>query len=362
MVNGAFIKGVLIVATLFTVFWLGMLLEDWRSHRALEYRPVLARGELAQDESTAISIFEKASPSVVFITTLSEVMNPWHRSVSQVPAGTGSGFFWDSKGHIVTNYHVIRDATGAQVRLTDDRVYNASLIGVSPEHDLAVLRVQPGFDVPSPIPVGESNNLVVGQKVYAIGNPFGLDYTLTTGIVSALNRSLNEGDGQTIRELIQTDAAINPGNSGGPLLDSAGRLIGINTAIYSPSGASAGIGFAVPVDTVARVVPRLIRDGRYQLPTLGVSSDTRINALVAARFGVEGVVVLDVANGSVAHTLGLISSRFTQLQAFVLGDVIVSINDAPVKSLNDIGHQLETSPIPESVTIIREGQRKTLRL
>ena len=362
MVNGTFSKGVLIVATLLAVFWLGMRLQDWRSHRALEYRPVLARGELAEDESNAITIFEKASPSVVFITTLSEVMNPWHRSVSQVPAGTGSGFFWDSKGHIVTNYHVIRDAAGAQIRLTDDRVYNASLIGVSPEHDLAVLRVQSGFDVPSPIPVGESNNLVVGQKVYAIGNPFGLDYTLTTGIVSALNRSLNEDGGQTIQELIQTDAAINPGNSGGPLLDSAGRLIGINTAIYSPSGASAGIGFAVPVDTIARVVPRLIRDGRYQLPTLGVSSDTRINALVAARFGVEGVVVLAVANGSVAHTLGLVSSRFTPLQVFVLGDVIVAINDIPVTSLNDIGHQLETSAIPVSVTIIRKGKRETLRL
>jgi S1-C subfamily serine protease len=264
---------VYVLIGLVTVFWLGACWQDWLSHRDLEYRPVTARGELGAEEQNTIEVFQQARASVVFITTLSQIVNPWSRSVFSVPAGTGSGLLWDAKGHIVTNYHVIQRASGAQIRLTDDRTFNATLVGVSPEHDLAVLRVQSTLGAPAPIPLGSSSDLKVGQKVYAIGNPFGLDYTLTTGIVSALDRSIGETSGQTIRGVIQTDAAINPGNSGGPLLDSAGRLIGINTAIYSPSGASAGIGFAVPVDTIASVVPRLIHEGRYGLPDLGSKLD-----------------------------------------------------------------------------------------
>ena len=186
----------------------------------------------------------------------------WTRNVYSVPRGTGSGFVWDDAGDIVTNYHVLQGAAQASVKLADGRSYEAALVGASREHDIAVLRIGVGFKRPPPVPVGTSHDLRVGQKVFAIGNPFGLDWTLTSGIVSALDRSLSgDGDDPAIDHLIQTDAAINPGNSGGPLLDSAGRLIGINTAIYSPSGASAGIGFAVPVDTIMRVVPELIREG-----------------------------------------------------------------------------------------------------
>ena len=223
-----------------------------------EPRVVQARGNLAEDEKSTIELFENSRDSVVFITTRQRVMDAWTRNIFSVPSGNGSGFIWDDHGHIVTNFHVIKGASEATVRLADGRDYKASLVGASPAHDIAVLKIGIGFQRPAPVPLGTSHDLRVGQKVFAIGNPFGLDWTLTTGIVSALDRSLPSGDGRTIDNLIQTDAAINPGNSGGPLLDSAGRLIGINTAIYSPSGASAGIGFAVPVDTVNRVVPQVI--------------------------------------------------------------------------------------------------------
>ena len=225
-------------------------------------RPITPRGELGADERATIEIFERAKGSVVFISTSGLVRDLWTRNVYSVPRGTGSGFVWDDAGDIVTNYHVLQGAAQASVKLADGRSYEAALVGASREHDIAVLRIGVGFKRPPPVPVGTSHDLRVGQKVFAIGNPFGLDWTLTSGIVSALDRSLSgDGDDPAIDHLIQTDAAINPGNSGGPLLDSAGRLIGINTAIYSPSGASAGIGFAVPVDTIMRVVPELIREG-----------------------------------------------------------------------------------------------------
>ena len=353
------INGVLLVYLfigLLAAFWLGSRWQDWLSHRELDYRPIVPRSELGAEEQNTIEVFLRARGSVVFITTLSQVVNPWNRSVFEAPAGTGSGFFWDAKGHIVTNYHVIQRASGAQIRLTDDRTYSASLVGASPEHDLAVLRVQSSLDAPAPIPLGSSGDLRVGQKVYAIGNPFGLDYTLTTGIISALDRSLSEETGQTIRDLIQTDAAINPGNSGGPLLDSAGRLIGINTAIYSPSGASAGIGFAVPVDTIARVVPRLIRDGSYRLPDLGLTTDQRVNKWFASRFERQGVAVLSVSPDSPAALFGLIPARIDSNQSFILGDVLLAIDETPVKSLMDIGHALESHGKAQTLTIFRKGK------
>jgi len=214
-------------------------------------RPVAPRGDLLPDEKATIGLFEKARDSVVFITTREQVRDFWTRNVFSVPRGTGSGFIWDEAGHIVTNFHVIQGASEATVKLADGSDHKASLVGASPAHDVAVLKIVAGRRFPPAVPLGTSHDLRVGQGVYAIGNPFGLDWTLTRGIISALDRSLDGGTGLTIEHLIQTDAAINPGNSGGPLLDSAGRLIGINTAIYSPSGASAGIGFAVPVDTVS---------------------------------------------------------------------------------------------------------------
>lgn len=252
------------------IFW--AIIMVWLFVPAPEFRvapatapptALAARGDLAADEKTTIELFEKSRPSVVFVTTSQLVRDTWTRNVFAIPRGTGSGLIWDDAGHVVTNFHLIAGASEAVITLSDGRNYSAALVGASPEHDLAVLRIGTGRDRPQPLPIGTSGDLKVGQKVFAIGNPFGLDWTLTTGIVSALDRSLlPRRDGPPIEHLIQTDAAINPGNSGGPLLDSAGRLIGINTAIFSPSGASAGIGFAVPVDTVMRVVPGIIGSGQ----------------------------------------------------------------------------------------------------
>jgi S1-C subfamily serine protease len=225
-------------------------------------RAVTPRGDLAEDEKTTIAIFRQASPSVVHITTLALRQDAFSLDLFQIPRGTGSGFVWDQDGHVVTNYHVIQGADAARVTLADQSSWTARLVGAYPDKDLAVLMIDAPKNRLRPIPVGTSHDLQVGQKVFAIGNPFGLDQSLTTGVISALGREIESVTRQTIKDMIQTDAAINPGNSGGPLLDSAGRLIGVNTAIFSPSGAYAGIGFAIPVDEVNRVVPKLIRHGK----------------------------------------------------------------------------------------------------
>jgi len=257
-------------------------------------KPVTPRGDLMQLEKSNIAIFEQAKPSVVYISTLQRVIDYWNMSVLDVPKGTGSGFVWDRFGHIVTNYHVIEGASEAVVTLSNGLGYKATLVGADPSHDLAVLKIKPIPGVMKPVIIGDSDKLRVGQIVYAIGNPFGLDWTMTMGIISALGRVINEESGAKIKGAIQTDAAINPGNSGGPLLDSAGRVIGVNTAIYSPSGASAGIGFAIPINLVNRVVSSLIAYGKYVPPSLGIESDDRINRLLRRRFGIEGVAVLAV--------------------------------------------------------------------
>jgi len=316
-----------------------------------EPRVVTARGELAEDERTTIALFENASPSVVYISTRQKVRDLWTRNVLSVPSGTGSGFVWDDLGHVVTNHHVIKGASEATVRLNDGRSYGAVLVGASPAHDLAVLRIKVAFDRPPPVPIGTSNDLRVGQKVFAIGNPFGLDYTLTSGLVSALDRSLPGEDGSTIEHLIQTDAAINPGNSGGPLLDSAGRLIGINTAIYSPSGAYAGIGFAVPVDTVNRIVPELISRGRYIRPSLGVSVDADINRLVTQRLGVKGVLLLRIEPNSAAERAGLRGTEIDRAGDVVPGDIILSIDGEGIESINDLLNTLDDYRIGDQVNL-----------
>lgn len=295
-------------------------------------REVTPRGELAPDERSTIDIFRRSNPSVVYITTLDKVVNLWTMNVTSVPRGTGSGFIWDENGHVVTNYHVVAGATAAKVRLGNQRSFDAKLVGVSPEHDLAVLQIPVVESRTRPLPLGSSRDLLVGQRVMAIGNPFGLDHTLTTGVISALDRSLEGEGGATIHHLIQTDAAINPGNSGGPLLDSAGRLIGVNTAIYSPSGASAGIGFAVPADTVNRVVPELIAHGRFHRPTLGVRIDERISALATQQLGVAGLLVLEVERGSPAERAGLRGSHLARDGSLLPGDVIQRIDGQMVDS------------------------------
>jgi S1-C subfamily serine protease len=325
---------------------------------AAAQRAVTPRGALAADELAHIDVFKRLSPSVVHITTLATERDFFNRPVQQVPRGTGTGFVWDSAGHIVTNFHVIQEGSGARVTLADQSTWPATLVGAFPDRDLVVLKIAaPAAKLPA-IPLGTSRDLQVGQKVYAIGNPFGLDQTLTTGIVSALNREIDSANQRTIRGVIQTDAAINPGNSGGPLLDSAGRLIGVNTAIYSPSGASAGIGFAIPVDEVNRIVPRLIRDGRITRPALGI---------VAASEGVqralrlpEGVALVQVTPGGPAARAGLQPFSRAHDGSIVGGDVIVAINDEPVKDLNDMLTAMEKRQGGDSVslTVWRNGARR----
>jgi S1-C subfamily serine protease len=325
-------------------------------------RTVPARGDLADDEAATIALFEAARPSVVFISTTTRQVDPFTRNAFAVPRGTGSGFVWDAAGHVVTNAHVIAGASSATVRLADGSSWPAELVGTDPLNDLAVLRIAPDA-LPPPVALGTSADLRVGQKVFAIGNPFGFDFTLTTGIVSALGRELPADRGRSIRGLVQTDAAINPGNSGGPLLDSAGRLIGVNTAIYSPTGGSAGIGFAVPVDTVNRVVPQLIATGRYAPPSLGVLTDPQINAL-AARQGIEGVLVLGIVPGSGAERAGIRPARVAPGGGILPGDVIVGVDGQPVASPDDLAAALETRAVGESaqVALLRDGDALTLEV
>jgi S1-C subfamily serine protease len=321
-------------------------------------RAVAPRGALASDELANIDIFKRVSPSVVHITTLETQRDLFSMNVAEVPRGTGTGFVWDERGHVVTNFHVIQGGSGARVTLSDQSTFPAQLVGAFPDRDLAVLKINaPPAKLP-PIAVGASRDLQVGQRVYAIGNPFGLDQTLTLGIISALNREIDSFNNRTIRGVIQTDAAINPGNSGGPLLDSAGRLIGVNTQIASPSGASAGIGFAIPVDEVNRIVPRLIRDGRFVRPALGVSAGPP--ELTRALSLPKGVVILQVGAGTPAAKAGLQPFRRGGDGAIVQGDVITAINDTPVATLDDMLAALETRAPGDSVTLTlsRGGQTR----
>jgi S1-C subfamily serine protease len=321
-------------------------------------RAITPRGALAADELAHIDLFKRTSASVVHITSLAAQRDMFSTNVQQVPRGTGTGFVWDATGHIVTNFHVIQGANGARVTLADQTTFDATLVGAFPDRDLAVLRIEAPKDKLPPLAVGASRDLVVGQRVYAIGNPFGLDQTLTVGIISALNREIESFNSRTIRGVIQTDAAINPGNSGGPLLDSAGRLIGVNTQIASPSGASAGIGFAIPVDEVNRIVPRLIRDGRFVRPALGVSAGAA--NLQRALNLPRGVIVVQVGPGSPAAKAGIVPFRRGQRGEVVAGDVITAINDEAVDSLDDMLAVLERSQAGDTVSLSvwRGGQTR----
>ena len=315
-------------------------------------RPVTARGDLAGDEQNTIDIFRSAAPSVVYITSRAGRRNLFRLNVYEIPQGTGSGFIWDRQGRIVTNFHVISDASRLEVTLADHSTWKASLVGAAPDRDLAVLQITAPASKLQPIAVGESNNLLVGQKVFAIGNPFGLDQTLTTGVVSALGREITAVTGRTIHDVIQTDAAINPGNSGGPLLDSAGRLIGVNTAIYSPSGASSGIGFAVPVGEVNRVVPQIISKGKVLRPGLGV---TLANRSLTGDLGLEGVLVLKVVSGSAAEQAGLRGTSQVG-DGLVLGDIILAVNGRKVTDYDSLRDEIERYEVGASVllTLLRD--------
>ncbi|HEO97967.1 MAG: trypsin-like peptidase domain-containing protein [Campylobacterales bacterium] len=315
----------ILIGLIALLFLLPRLETLWLSMHT-EPRAVTARGALSDTERTNIEIFRQASPAVVYITTLTDTLNLWTRDITRIPRGTGSGFVWDRHGHIITNYHVLQGASEIRIHLSDQRTFSAVLVGASPDHDIAVLRIPMVSNMPAPLPIGTSSDLKVGQMMYAIGNPFGLDQTLTTGVVSALNRSLYNDNGSQIKGLIQTDAAINPGNSGGPLLDSAGRLVGINTAIYSPSGVYAGIGFAVPVDTVNRIVPQLIAKGHYKRPQLGITIDEELNKAITGKLGIKGVAIIGIREGSPAHSAGLRSMRMLSREGMRVGDIILSID------------------------------------
>jgi S1-C subfamily serine protease len=303
-------------------------------------------------------LFRQASPGVVNITAIGVQRDLFTLNLHQIPQGTGSGFVWDTNGNIITNFHVIQNASAAQVTLADQSNWKAQLVGVAPDKDLAVLRIDAPAKRLHPIPIGTSKDLQVGQSVFAIGNPFGLDQTLTTGVISALNREIDSVTRRPIQGVIQSDAAINPGNSGGPLLDSAGRLIGVNTAIFSPSGVSAGIGFAIPVDTVNRLVPELIRSGKIIRPGLGVQLDEQINEQVTQRLGVKGVLVVDVVRGGAAAKAGIQPTRRDTEGRLRLGDIITAVDGKKVETPNDLFLMLEKYKVGDAVnlTLLRDGK------
>jgi S1-C subfamily serine protease len=322
--------------------------------------PIPPQGFRTDDERNTIDIFQRSAPSAVFVTQKQIVVDWWAGKATEVPTGAGTGFIWDAEGHVVTNFHVVLDARSVTVTLQDQKTYPARIVGTEPRKDIAVLQIGAPKEALHPIvlpPVGAK--LEVGQKVIAIGNPFGLDHTLTTGIISALGREVDGVGGVTIRDMIQTDAAINPGNSGGPLLDSAGRLIGMNTMIFSKSGAWAGIGFAVPVDTIRRIVPQLVKNGRVEQVGLGIQIDPQQR--IERRAGITGVVVLDVVPGSPAEKAGL--KGLTQTPAGIsLGDVIVGVAGQAIKSYDDLYNTLDGRKAGERVAVKVQRGTQTLDL
>ncbi|HSA31319.1 MAG TPA: trypsin-like peptidase domain-containing protein [Candidatus Omnitrophota bacterium] len=298
----------------------------------------VAVAELSESENALIGVFEKASPSVVFIKNAALQWDWFSDDIYEVPQGAGSGFVWDTQGHIITNFHVVYQADRIMVVMADRKSYPAKVIGVSPDHDLAVLKIEAPQEILRPLELGTSQDLRVGQSALSIGNPFGLDYSLTTGVVSALGRSISSLTGRKIHDVIQTDAAINPGSSGGPLLDSSGKLIGVSTAIFSPSGAYAGVGFAIPVDDVKRVVPQLIKYGRVK--RLGIGADL-VPDHIRRRIGVEGAMILNVAPGSNAQKAGVQPTVRDRLGNIVYGDIIVAVDRQPVVNNDELLYLIE---------------------
>ena len=318
-------------------------------------------GDLGADERASIEVFERVSPSVTYITNKRLQRDYFSFNVMEIPQGTGSGFLWDNKGHIVTNFHVVYEADEIEVRLRDGKSYDADIVGADPDHDLVVLQINAtNLNFP-PVMIGSSNDLRVGQKVLAIGNPFGLDSTLTTGVISALGRTIQSMTKRYIHDVIQTDAAINPGNSGGPLLDSFGRLIGVNTAIISPSGTYSGVGFAVPVDTVNRVVTKLINHGKVGRPGFGISL---IPEHIMSRIGIEGVGILEVFKGSSAEEAGLREVKRLPNGRIEIGDIIIEVDGSKIRESSDLVRSLDRHEVGEEVDIIiiRENVKKSMRI
>jgi S1-C subfamily serine protease len=345
----AIIAGVLVALTVSNI---NIRYGPWTNSTA---RTIDQRGPLSEAERANIELFERVSPSVVQVAARSAVTNPLaeDEGAEAGAAASGTGFVWDNSGHVVTNNHVVQNGREVAVRFASGEVAQASIVGVAPNYDLAVLRIRNPRQLPPPVALGSSNDLKVGQIAFAIGNPFGLDQSLTSGIISALKRRLPTSSGREITNVIQTDTAINPGNSGGPLLDSAGRLIGVNTAIISPSGSSAGIGFAVPADIVNRVVPELIKNGRVPTPGIGIVA---AGEAVSTRMGVEGVIIVRTAPGSPAERAGI---RGVDLASGALGDVIVQVDGKPVHRLSDLTDQIEQVGAGKSIRItLKRGSER----
>lgn len=308
---------------------------------------------LSSAEQNVIGIFKRVSPAVVSVANKAVLRDFADYQLYEVPQGTGSGFVWDKEGHIISNFHVIYGASSVEVTLSSGVSYPAEIVGLDPDHEIAVLKIKAPPDVLTPIEAGRSASLQVGQTVLAIGNPFGLDTSLSVGVVSALGRRITSMTEREIRNVIQTDAAINPGNSGGPLLDSAGRLIGMNTAIISPSGAYAGIGFAVPVDTIRRAVPKIISTGRFQPPSLGVRF---IPNTILRRGEDKGVPILSVLPGGPADRAGIRGFRRERRGALTFGDILVDIDGVPVNTPEDVDAAMEQYEAGDKVrTRIRRG-------
>ncbi len=345
------------------VFTVVQLRRQGPAQRAVAYepRPVAPRPDkLGAGEASTIEVFKKFSAAVVHITSLESHRDRMTLNVTDIPQGTGSGFVWDASGYIVTNFHVVAHGDRATVTLNDGSSYPAKIVGTAPDKDLAVLRIDAPPAKLVPLPVGKSSDLEVGQSVLAIGNPFGLDQTLTTGVISGLGREIKSMTQRSIFDVIQTDASINPGNSGGPLLDSSGRLIGINTAIYSPSGANAGIGFAVPVDTVNAIVPQLISHGKITRPGLGINI---LSDQIAAQQKITGVVILGVTPGGAADRAGIAGTRQSP-QGWELGDVVVRLGTVEVARSSDLFRALDTHKVGDEVELIlvNKGQRRTVKV
>ncbi|MGB9765133.1 MAG: S1C family serine protease [Candidatus Saccharicenans sp.] len=319
------------------------------------------KAQLTEDEKNTIEVVKKTQNSVVFITNIQLVRDffPWTEEA--VPRGSGSGFVWDDQGHIITNYHVIEEGDRFNVTLPNQEERSAKLIGKEPNRDIAVLKVEGSLKGLYPVKIGSSSNLLVGQKVIAIGNPFGFDHTVTTGIVSALGRSMPGVGGVTIRDMIQTDASINPGNSGGPLLNSSGELIGMNTMIISPSGASSGVGFAIPVDIIKKIVPQLIKYGRVIRPGLGLSL---LSDRYGQQLGIDGVAIVEVPVGSEAYKKGLRGLTRSRFGRLAVQDIIKEIDGKKVHSYDDLYNLLDNYNIGDKVTLTveRDNRKRKVEL
>jgi S1-C subfamily serine protease len=321
-------------------------------------RLVTARGDLAQDEQNAIGVYRTVAPSVVFVTSVQVQKNRslFRFSAMQVEKDAGSGFVWDPNGYIVTNYHVVENSEVVEVTLCDQSVRQALRVGTDPDKDIAVIKIDAPRELLPPIAIGTSRDLMVGQRVYAIGNPFGYDQTLTSGIISGLGREITGASNRPIQGVIQTDAPINPGNSGGPLLDSAGRVVGMNTAILSPTGAYAGIGFAVPIDAINRIVPEIIRGEAVPRPSLGIKP---AEDHIVRRLGLEGVLILTIAPNTSAEKAGLHETERNESGRIVLGDLITAIDGEPVRTTDDLYRIIDRHKVGDTVkmTITREGKQ-----